>query len=203
MIGVNAKRYLSRLARAAKIFFGINTPLRCQSDKAAEMNDNDVLIKELVCNHLPGLVLFAKQWNGDAAEDIVQEAFIKLMRQKVLPDNPAAWLFTVVRNDANNYVRSLKRRKNRELVSQSHKPVWFEKTLEYDEVNDTDRLVQELESLELEYREIIAAKIWGGLSFEKIAEMLGSSSSSVHRKFQEGLNRLEEKLNSANRSKIK
>ncbi|GHT45668.1 RNA polymerase sigma factor [Planctomycetales bacterium] len=158
------------------------------------MNDNDVLFKELIHNHLPGLVLFAKQWDGDAAEDIVQEAFIKLMRQKVLPDNPAAWLFTVVRNDSNNYVRSLKRRKNRELVSQLQKPVWFEKTQEYDEIGKTDRLVQELESLELEYREIIVAKIWGGLSFDKIAEMLGSSSSSVHRKYQEGLNRLEQRV---------
>jgi RNA polymerase sigma-70 factor (ECF subfamily) len=72
--------------------------------------------------------------------------------------------------------------------------VWFENTTEYDEKSDTDRLVQELESLELEYREIIVAKIWGGLSFEKIAEMLNSSSSSVHRKYQEGLNRLEKKL---------
>jgi RNA polymerase sigma-70 factor (ECF subfamily) len=182
---------------AAKIFFGINPPVRCQSYKAAEMNDNDVLIKELVRDHLPSLVLFAKQWGNDTAEDIVQEAFVKLMRQKVLPDNPAAWLFTVVRNASNNDVRSRKRRKNRELASQSQKPAWFEKTLEYDEIGETDRLVQELEALELEYREIIAAKIWGGLSFEKIAEMLGSSSSSVHRKYQEGLNRLSEKLNNA------
>jgi RNA polymerase sigma-70 factor (ECF subfamily) len=152
------------------------------------MNDSPT-IEQLVRKHTSALVLFARQWHHEEAEDIVQEAFIKLMRQRSLPDNPAAWLFTVVRNDSNNYIRSQKRRKKRELNAQSQKPALFEMP----EDDEMETLIHTLESLELEEREIIVAKIWGELSFEKIAEMIGSSSSTVHRKYHEGLKRLEQR----------
>ena len=69
------------------------------------MNDNEARIEELVHTRLADLVLFAKQWKHTTAEDIVQEAFLKLMKQKVFPDNPIAWLYTVIRNISNNEVR--------------------------------------------------------------------------------------------------
>jgi RNA polymerase sigma-70 factor (ECF subfamily) len=158
------------------------------------MSENDLRIKELVRTRLPDFVLFARQWNSSTAEDIVQEAFLKLMRQKDFPENPVAWLFTVIRNASNNERRSQQRRKKREEAVQYAKP-WFESP-RLEETAETDRLIRELESLDFEFREIIVAKIWGKLSFEQIAELLGSSRTSVHRKYTEGLARLFEKLNS-------
>ena len=59
------------------------------------------------------LMLYARQWNPDEhAEDIVQEAFIKLLKQRKSMDNVRAWLFRVVRNVSISKARSLKRRKN-------------------------------------------------------------------------------------------
>jgi len=55
-------------------------------------------------------------------------------------------------------------------------------------------MIRTLESLDLEYREIIVAKIWGGLTFEEIAAMTGSSRSGVHRKYQEGIRILGERI---------
>jgi len=49
--------------------------------------------------HGTDLMLYARQWNADQyAEDIVQDAFIRLLKQRRCPDNVRAWLFRVVRN---------------------------------------------------------------------------------------------------------
>jgi RNA polymerase sigma-70 factor (ECF subfamily) len=152
------------------------------------MNENDLQIAELVHTRLPDLVLFAKQWKRTSAEDIVQEAFLKLMRQKVFPDNPVAWLYTVIRNLSNNELRSHLRRKRRELDVQIGRG-WFD-VPETEQREEIDQLIRQLDALELEYREVIVAKIWGGLTFEEIAEMTGGSRSAVHRRWQEGLRRL-------------
>lgn len=157
-------------------------------------NDNELKIKELINSRLPALVLFARQWDHASAEDIVQEAFVKLSRHEPWPDDPVAWLFTVVRNASNNQARSDKRRKHYEKTARSTRP-WF---LEPDdgEQDRTDRLLRELESLDRDYREVIVAKIWGGLTFEQIAGLFGSSRSSIHRKYREGLDILHRKLES-------
>ena len=152
------------------------------------MTENEAKIEKLVHTRLPDLVLFAKQWKHSAAEDVVQEAFVKLMKQKVFPDNPAAWLYTAVRNLCNNELRSQQRRKRRERNVQESKG-WFTIS-DSQKSEDFEPLIRALESLDLEYREIIVAKIWGGLTYEEIAAMTGLSRSNVHRKYQEGIKRL-------------
>lgn len=146
-------------------------------------------ITELVGERFAALLLFARQWNHPGPEDVVQNAFLKLMQQRPLPRDPIAWLYAVVRNLSNNELRSQKRRKNREMqrVSQNtnfHGP----------ENPEQEQLLHALETLDLEFREIITSKIWGKLSFDQIAEVLGSSRSSVHRKYRQGLALLHERL---------
>ena len=156
------------------------------------MAENEARIEELVHTRLPDLVLFAKQWKHNSAEDVVQEAFLKLMKQKVFPDNPIAWLYTTVRNLSNNELRSQTRRKKREFAVQESKGLFD--VPESDQKEEIDQMIRTLESLDLEYREIIVAKIWGGLTFEEIAAMTGTSRSGVHRKYQEGIRILGEEL---------
>jgi RNA polymerase sigma-70 factor (ECF subfamily) len=156
------------------------------------MTENEERIEKLVQTRLDDLVLYAKQWKHNAAEDVVQEAFVKLMYQKVFPDNPVAWLYTTVRNLSNNELRAQHRRKRREFDVQTEKGLFDLPDTEQKE--DAEQLIRELESLDLEYREISVAKIWGGLTFDEIAVMVGTSRSGVHRRYQEGLRRLVEKL---------
>jgi RNA polymerase sigma-70 factor (ECF subfamily) len=156
------------------------------------MAKNEAQIEELVHTRLADLVLFAKQWKHAAAEDVVQEAFLRLMKQKVFPDNPVAWLYTAVRNLSNNELRSQNRRKKREFDAQTEKGLFDIPDTEWKE--EAEQLIRELESLDLEYREIIVAKIWGGLTFDEIAVMIGSSRSSVYRKYQEGIERMKKEI---------
>ena len=62
-------------------------------------------LARLVDDHAAALVLYARQWCS-APEDVVQEAFIKLVGQGKPPANPLPWLYRVVRNGALTALRT-------------------------------------------------------------------------------------------------
>src|SRR5262245_5465139 len=76
--------------------------------------------------HAPALRLFARQWGG-LAEDLVQEAFVRLARQVPPPDAFLPWLYRVVRNEALSDRRSAARRRAREQRA-STPEAWFSAT---------------------------------------------------------------------------
>ena len=59
---------------------------------------------------------------------------------------------------------------------------------------DPEQAAAALEALPIEEREVIIAHLWGGLTFEQIAEVSGSSSSTAHRSYARGLSNLRERL---------
>ena len=77
--------------------------------------------------HATDLMLYARQWNADQqAEDVVQDAFIRLLKQRKCPDNVRAWLFRVVRNSSISRARRLRQRlQARQKLAGRHSP-WFE-----------------------------------------------------------------------------
>ncbi len=144
----------------------------------------------LMDEHAAALVLFARQWCA-AAEDVVQEAFIKLAAQRKPPDNPVGWLYRVVRNGSLSANRSARRRQRHEAVA-ARTEDWF--TANVDADLDGADAAAALQALPLEQREIIVAHLWGGLTFDEIAELTGTSSSTAHRWYLAGLTALRERL---------
>ena len=104
------------------------------------------------------------------------------------PHDPVAWIFAAVRNASNQHLRGEKRRKCRENASLAEKKPWFSPA------EGENELVAELQSLPFDCRTVISAKIWGNLTFEQVAAMTGTSKSSAHRKYNEGLALLKKKL---------
>jgi RNA polymerase sigma factor (sigma-70 family) len=147
--------------------------------------------RRLVDEHTGALVLYARQWCA-APEDVVQEAFLKLVAQRTLPDHPVAWLYRVVRNAAISAARSARRRHHHEAAAAERTPQWFVPS----EAGglDVDAATAALHDLPIEQREIIVAHLWGGLTFEQIAGIAGCSSSTAHRWYLAGLSALREKL---------
>ena len=148
------------------------------------------LLQQLLDEHGAALELFARQWS-DAPEDCVQEAFLELVRQPCPPHNPPAWLFRVVRNKALSQRRSALRRRKHETAAAANAG-WF-MPAERPAI-DTAALTAALGTLSEEHREVIVARIWGGLSFEQIADVIGASTSSAHRRYEAGLRALREML---------
>jgi RNA polymerase sigma-70 factor (ECF subfamily) len=144
----------------------------------------------LVGRHAAALVLYARQWCA-APEDVVQEAFLKLVAQRPPPDDPVAWLFRVVRNGALDAARSQRRRQRHEAVAAARAPAWF--AADADTVG-AEEAAAALRALPLEEREVIVAHLWGGLTFEQIAGVAGCSSSTAHRRYVAGLTALRERL---------
>ena len=147
-------------------------------------------IARLIDAYSAPLVLYARQW-CDAPEDIVQEAFIKLIRQSRLPEDTVSWLYRVVRNGALDEAKMARRRLRRESVAA--RPVrWFVEP-EVDGL-DAQTAVAALEKLAPERREVIVAHHWGGLSFEQIAAVAGCSASTAFRRYTAGIEDLRNHL---------
>ena len=178
-----------------------------------ERTDNGLLTKLVEQLHAP-LILYARQWLENEAEDIVQEAFLRLLchfhkdslhsaKRGPQPDpqktdsekpgieNPAAWLFRVVRNES---ISRLRRRilmgRHLEIIRNQHKS-WFEvgrTTIENDDI------AEKIADIPMELREVLVSKLWGGLSFQEIGELTETSQSTAHRRYNEALYHLKEKL---------
>src|SRR5579884_2481125 len=149
------------------------------------------LLERLAKEHAAALVLYARQWCA-APEDVVQEAFLKLVVQKAPPDNPVPWLYRVVRNAALMANRANRRRRHYEAAAAARAPVWFVNT---DLAGlDAEATTAALRSLPPEQGEVIVARIWGGLTFEQIGVVAGCSAATAYRAYVAGLSALRERL---------
>jgi RNA polymerase sigma-70 factor (ECF subfamily) len=149
------------------------------------------LLGRLVDEHAAVLTLYARQW-CTAPEDVVQEAFLKLVVQRPMPEQPIAWLYKVVRNAALSAARSSRRRQLYEREAAARVPAWFVPT--EGAGLDAETATAALQGLPNEQREVIIAHLWGGLTFEQIAVVTGTSSSTAHRWYVAGLSVLRDRL---------
>lgn len=149
------------------------------------------ILSRLVSEQAGALVLYARQW-CDAPEDVVQDAFLKLMGQTAISDNVVPWLYRVVRNQALTVSRSNRRRRRHESAAAAKKEPWFEGG--EGTGLDGEATTEGLRGLPPEQREVIIAHLWGGLTFEQVAELVGCSASTAHRWYMAGLSSLRERL---------
>ena len=84
------------------------------------------------------------------------------------------------------------RRAKHESTTAEHRVAWFHDDMA--ERLDAQAVTERLSDLPLDEREIIVARIWGGLSFEEIAELVGVSTSTAFRRYQSGLQTLRANL---------
>ena len=144
----------------------------------------------LVDTRGPALILYARQW-CHAPEDVVQDAFLKLVALRPPPRDAVAWLYRVVRNAAIDAGKADRRRQRRETATVRPGRWFVEPAVEG---LDAEAAVSALQRLPVEEREAIVARLWGGLSFEQIAEVAGCSASTAFRRFSAGIDALRKEL---------
>jgi RNA polymerase sigma-70 factor (ECF subfamily) len=135
---------------------------------------------DLLDGHAAALALYAAQWTS-AADDVVQEAFVRLIGADPAPDRPVPWLYKVVRNLALDERRADARRRRREATVAERIDDGEAAGFAAVEVADA------LERLDGETREVVVAHLWGGLTFAEVAELTAISPSAAHRRYQAGL----------------
>lgn len=147
---------------------------------------NSQRLLELYRTHAAALVLYARTWCS-APDDAVQEALMALAECVPEPDDPVAWLYTAVKRRALNIARADSRREyhlRRAAEGQSH---WF--TGNSQELA-AETVADAVESLSVDERELVVARVWGMLSFEQLGELQNCSASSAHRRYQAALERM-------------
>ena len=120
----------------------------------------------------PRFHLYARQQTRTEsdAEDILQEALVESWkREGAVP--PDALVFATIRRRAIDLARSNDRRGERELVAGRPDTEWFAPDMEE---RETQRLLADaVKSLQPAYREVVTLKVWGGLTFQEIADVTG------------------------------
>jgi RNA polymerase sigma factor (sigma-70 family) len=157
-------------------------------------------IEELYRKHAKVLVLFACASLGERtrAQDIVQQVFLRLVERPVKrPDNPQAYLFSAVRNAAQNEMRSLRR-----MVSLDEDQPWFDEQYLDGEARDvmSERTLRAaLWSLPEEQREVTVMHIWAEMTFPAIGNVLGISANTAASRYRYALAQLREQMKASGR----
>ncbi len=143
--------------------------------------------------HGTELMLYARQWSPDQqAEDIVQDAFIKLLKQRRCPDNVRAWLFRVVRNASISIVRRLQQRQQAGRKLLHRQVMWFESRPE--DLIDARQAQDILHTLPSHLCEIVLLRIWGQMSLKEIAQVMNKSIPWIHNEYKTALEMIRKNL---------
>jgi RNA polymerase sigma-70 factor (ECF subfamily) len=108
------------------------------------------------------------------AEDIIQNVFIKyyenmsIIREK---EFVASWIYTTARNEIFDYFRK-KKRKSEEIVSEEYEfQAEYDLTSEIENIELRKIVMNELESLPHEQKEVYLLREYSGLSYKEIADI--------------------------------
>ena len=129
----------------------------------------------------------------ETAEDLVQDAFLKLHAHWDDVENPRAWLFRCIRNLALNHLRDHQREtplsESQDLPSHSAEPDQSLGQLEA--LGTLQLLIAELDPAE---RQLISLKYSENLKYDQISQRTGLSIGNVGYKLHHTLKRLADSL---------
>ena len=160
-----------------------------------------------LAEHGSKLLLFARQQTRrhEDAEDILQEALVKLARKVEEGEffgGQEAWLpflYTQIRREAIDLGRRNDRRQRREEVVAEREQLeddgeeaWFESAGYGDERREM--LEAALRELPRKFSEVIVMKIWGGRTFAEIGETLDISMNTAASRYRYGIEALRKRL---------
>jgi RNA polymerase sigma factor (sigma-70 family) len=155
-----------------------------------EWSDPDAVIAAMYRDHARSLVGLARLFvdHRDAAEDIVQEAFIRLARSLHRIHDPAkaaAYLRSIVLNLARDHNRRGLLLLRHAARADDLDPVGIDETITHH--HDHVHLVAELRQLPRRQRDCIALHYLLELTVAEIADTLGLSPNSVKTHLKRGL----------------
>ncbi|MFN2488026.1 MAG: RNA polymerase sigma factor [Acidimicrobiia bacterium] len=169
---------------------------RVSSGAELSWSSADLLVAELYRAEAANLVRLARFFvdDRDAAEDLVQEAFIRLARASGRiknRDRIPAYLRSIVLNLARDHNR-------RGLVSLRHFPAADPQGPTLDDLvavrADQQRVISALRDVPRRQRDCLVLRYYLELSVGEIAETLGIGANSVKTHLQRGLRSLEQRL---------
>lgn len=134
--------------------------------------------------------------NSTDAADVMQETFARVVRSRTAferIENPVAYVFVCARHEATRWREKARRRKHvafdPEQAAQSNTGSAAEHA-----ANDSEELAVALAGLPDELREVVHLKVYVGLKFREIAELLDCPQGTVASRYRAALERLRRHL---------
>ena len=156
-------------------------------------------IERLYDEHAQALFAFLLNFTRHEADtrDLLQELFVKLAKRPELLDHvrdERAFLLRLAHNLAIDLIRRRgTREKNYEQLAREPLAV-FAPTDAPDEGAFREALAAALGELPAEQREVVHLKLWEGLTFEQIADLLGIPLNTAASRYRYGLDKLRARL---------
>ncbi len=139
--------------------------------------------------------LLFKLGSAEDAEDVLQEAFCRFARYDLrwrLVRNPQAFVFRIVRNEANRLLRrKLGRREGERMIATGGIGVFPAAFIAPEEAT-LALLIDHAGELPGEQKEAVFLKIFDGLTFKEIASVCGISANTAASRFRYGIEKLRE-----------
>ena len=141
--------------------------------------------------------------SASAAQDVVQESFLRLLANGQPIDNLSAWLHRVTHNLALDHLRKESRLRKLHLATAPLTEPLAPSPAEDLERREAHALVLgELERLAPNERAVLMLKIKEGRSYQEISELTGLSTSNVGYLIHQGLKKLTARLQAASRKEV-
>ena len=126
------------------------------------------------------------------AEDILQEAFYRFGRYSVrwkMVKNPKAFVFKVVRNEANRFLkRKIKQQKTMKMNPDCGDAI--ASVLQGPDELSERLLAESLARLPDDQREVVMLKVFEGMTFKEIARICGLSVNTAASRYRYALSKL-------------
>lgn len=154
-------------------------------------------IRQLFCRYYRPLVLYAEEYLRDqaAAEDVVQELFVKLWEEdhllKIANTSLGAYLYSAVRNRCYSYIRQKDVLRGTKELENVDIPVEWVADVDEERI---DRVMKEIEKLPDRTRQVVKCVMLRNLKYREAAEELGISINTVKFLLKEGTKRLRDRL---------
>jgi RNA polymerase sigma-70 factor (ECF subfamily) len=140
--------------------------------------------------------VFYKTMHKETAEDLTSKVFFKVLKKiNTYKEGSASfqtWLYTVARNTVIDHYRSQKKDYNiDDIWDLSNK----EDIAENVEVNiQIEKVKEYLKDLKTDQREIIMLRLWQGLSYKEIAEVIGKNEANCKVIYSRTVKKMRENL---------
>jgi RNA polymerase sigma-70 factor (ECF subfamily) len=150
----------------------------------SRLSDGDPRILSMIYERYKnGLFLFLVRILSNArdAEDVLQDTFVKVLNERSRLKNPAAlksWVFTIARNEAFAQINLRKHLRN---LDDNDENVFVSDLAptDYEKSERIAVLENMLDKLLPQYKEVLVLREYESMTYEEIAEVTGTTVSSV------------------------
>jgi RNA polymerase sigma-70 factor (ECF subfamily) len=156
-------------------------------------------LTRLYDDHAPALFAFLLNLTRDEADtrDVLQDLFVKLAREPGLlrgVREERAFLLRLVHNAAIDLMRRRSAREQRNESFSIETFSAFAPAVDPDEQAFCSALAEALGELPPGQRAVVHLKLWAGLTFDQIAEVLGIPLNTAASRYRYGLDKMRDRL---------